>query len=228
MSDCPRGEVRDRLPDLIHGRLSDAERAEVERHVTTCAECAEELALLRSMRGALSHTPPVDVARITAAVRAAGHQAPSTVRPARRMLWRAAAIAAALLLGVLGYYVGAMKQRVIGPAQVAGIDTAAHTTPAPGPAPAPAPTTAPVPAPRVEVASTPRHDTARSPRPSPAAPSATQQLAGITFDGGVSDLSTADVQALLDDLDQIQAIPAEDPAPVIDAGGASDDGGTVL
>lgn len=36
MTDCPRADMRDLLPDLMHGALDAAARAEVERHVMTC------------------------------------------------------------------------------------------------------------------------------------------------------------------------------------------------
>ena len=32
MTDCPNAEIRDLLPDLVHGRLDAAARADVERH----------------------------------------------------------------------------------------------------------------------------------------------------------------------------------------------------
>jgi len=43
MTDCPRGDMRDLLPDLVHEQLDAATRAEVARHVASCRACAEEL-----------------------------------------------------------------------------------------------------------------------------------------------------------------------------------------
>ncbi|HKV51622.1 MAG TPA: zf-HC2 domain-containing protein, partial [Gemmatimonadaceae bacterium] len=62
--------MRDLLPDLLNERLDAATRAEVARHVASCAECAAELELVRAMRSALAPAPRVDVARIAAAVSA--------------------------------------------------------------------------------------------------------------------------------------------------------------
>ncbi|HEX6807774.1 MAG TPA: zf-HC2 domain-containing protein, partial [Gemmatimonadaceae bacterium] len=61
MTDCSRGDMRDLLPDLLHERLDAATRAEVTRHVASCAECRAEVELLRSMRSALAPAPRVDV-----------------------------------------------------------------------------------------------------------------------------------------------------------------------
>ena len=86
MTDCPNGDVRDLLPDLLHDRLSPAVRREVEAHVSGCDDCRAELALLGAMRSTLRRAPQVDVAAIAAAI-------PPYRAPARRAWagWRAAA-----------------------------------------------------------------------------------------------------------------------------------------
>jgi anti-sigma factor RsiW len=94
MTDCPNGDVRDLLPDLIHGRLTTAEREVVESHVRGCAECREELTLLRAMTATLRRAPRVDVATVAAAI-------PVYRAPVRRSWggWRAAAAIVALAAG---------------------------------------------------------------------------------------------------------------------------------
>ena len=94
MTDCPNGEVRDLLPDLLHDRLAPAVRREVEAHVRDCADCQAELALLRAMRSSLRRAPAVDVAAIAAAI-------PPYRAAARRTWggWRAAAAIAMLAAG---------------------------------------------------------------------------------------------------------------------------------
>lgn len=77
MTDCPNGEMRDLLPELLHDRLAPAVRREVEAHVRECADCQAELALLRAMRTSLRRAPAIDVAAIAAAIppyRAAPHR----------------------------------------------------------------------------------------------------------------------------------------------------------
>jgi len=102
MIECPRGDIRDLLPDLLHDRLSAATRAEVEHHVAECTACAAELELLDAMRSALSRPGGVDVNRIVAAVRggAIDRRGAPRVHP-RRSDWRVAAAAAVLITGGL-------------------------------------------------------------------------------------------------------------------------------
>lgn len=69
MSDCPNVEIRELLPDYLDGRVSASRRAEVESHVASCGDCADELALLRLVRQAYASTAPaVNVAGIVAAL----------------------------------------------------------------------------------------------------------------------------------------------------------------
>lgn len=102
MIECPRGDIRDLLPDLLHDRLSAATRAEVEHHVAECASCEAELELLGAMRDALSRPRVVDASRIAAAVRSGTTERQRPARAhMRRLDWRAAAAAAVLITGGL-------------------------------------------------------------------------------------------------------------------------------
>jgi len=94
MTDCPNAEIRDLLPELVNGRLDAAARADVERHVRDCDECAAEVTLLRELRSALHAAPKVDVAAIVAAV-------PDYRRPRGRSWigWRTAATITVLVAG---------------------------------------------------------------------------------------------------------------------------------
>ena len=107
MTDCPNGEVRDLLPDLLHDRLAPDERRRVEAHVASCADCQQELALLRAMRTSLRRTRPANVAAIVAAV-------PAYRAPARRSRpgWRAAA--AILILAAGGTSVAVLQRGDVG------------------------------------------------------------------------------------------------------------------
>lgn len=67
MTECPNGEIRDLLPELLHGALDGATRSRVEAHVAECVSCREELALLRQVQ-ALAPRVRVDVARIVSAL----------------------------------------------------------------------------------------------------------------------------------------------------------------
>ncbi len=69
MTDCPNEERRDRLPLLAHGSLGVAEADRVRAHVSDCAICAAELAILETSRLVLlAGAPRVDVEAIARAV----------------------------------------------------------------------------------------------------------------------------------------------------------------
>ncbi len=76
MTDCGNAEIRDALPEYLHGRLDGTARARVESHLRGCEACRDELALLDSLRAAAPQ-PAVNVAAIAAAL----------PRPRRRAAW---------------------------------------------------------------------------------------------------------------------------------------------
>src|SRR5688572_16602655 len=97
MTDCPNAEIRDLLPDLVHGTLAGAERQRVEQHIASCAECAAEAALIRLARTALRPTgPSIDAGRIAARI---PRYAPSRSRVPLRTAWRIAASILVLAVG---------------------------------------------------------------------------------------------------------------------------------
>ena len=103
MSDCLNVEIRELLPEYLNGTLSATRRAEVETHVAACAECADELTVLRLVREAYAEAPAVNVNAIVAALpRSAARPAMRT--PVQRS-WRrshAFQIAAAVSFIALG------------------------------------------------------------------------------------------------------------------------------
>jgi anti-sigma factor RsiW len=66
MRECQE-EVKELLPELVSGRLSDADRTRVVAHVDACPSCAAELAVVRAAHAAFT-APTVDLARIVAAL----------------------------------------------------------------------------------------------------------------------------------------------------------------
>ncbi|MCC6319470.1 MAG: zf-HC2 domain-containing protein [Gemmatimonadaceae bacterium] len=103
MSDCLNVEVRERLPELLLGALPSGERAVVEAHLATCAECAAELEVLRGAQAVYRgrRVPRIDTAAIVAAL----PRRPAAARPpARRSFatqWRIAAVVTFVALGGL-------------------------------------------------------------------------------------------------------------------------------
>ncbi len=97
MIDCPNGDVRDLLPDLLHDRLPPAHGEIVRAHVDTCALCRDELALLQSLRASMRRAPLINVEPIVAAL-----PVPGAARAPRwfgAVAWRAAAAALVVSVG---------------------------------------------------------------------------------------------------------------------------------
>ena len=100
MSDCLNVEIRELLPEYLHGTLSDARRSAVAAHLATCEDCTEEVALLRMVRDA--HTAAVRPVNVSAIVSALPRRA---TRPVAVRSWRrshALQIAAAISFIALG------------------------------------------------------------------------------------------------------------------------------
>jgi hypothetical protein len=217
MSECTNGEMRDLLPELVSGRLGAEMQLAVESHVAECEECAEELALLRTLRPVLLRGPMVNTARIAAAVRA---QVPATRASARRTTpWRIAIAAAALLaVSAIGYAVIArnrstMPEVAVTPAPREGtrdsLDSARTTAHGVVPV-APAPKRETAPAPQRQIAAVPAH--ARDTVASYASAGVLDNLSGLSDD---------DVRTLTASLDGLSSVPDADPAPDIDPLGAT-------
>lgn len=225
MSECTNGELRDLLPELVNGRLDAAMRDAVETHVASCTECADELALLRSLRPALMREPAIDTPRIAAAVRArtaGGANLPSTRRGISTR-WRLAVAAATLLaVSALGYM---MRNHRTGAEEVAGVSTTQSGTRDTGYQVSLTPESLHVPK-ITPPGSATVHPTTQQiavtpPRvavPSAAAPSS---LASTGVLDNVSDLSDDDVRTLTASLDRLSSIPDADPSPDIDPLGAT-------
>jgi anti-sigma factor RsiW len=178
MIDCPNGEVRDQLPDYMHGQLSAVARATVGAHVATCAACSAELALLGELYGSMQDAPAIDVGKVVAALPSASRArvVSTPARQARRtwLDWRIAASIAVLAAGVgAAGILGGGREAQDMPERVAGQLRTAQQV----------------------------------------APTAT------AIDSYLSEASTVELQALLDDLESFDGLPAGEPdlsVPVAD------------
>jgi anti-sigma factor RsiW len=224
MSECTSGELRDLLPELVNGRLDAEMQQEVEAHVASCTECAEELALLRSLRPALVRSPVIDTQGIAAAVRAqtAGGVSRARSREGIATRWRIAIAAAALFaVSALGYVamhrVPSAESVATAPTSHGGTrDTGSRVAPAAESAHTPN-----VPAPRAEPLQAPRQQVAVAPPPAATpAPVPTMAASAGVLDN-LSDLSDDDVRALTASLDKLSAVPDAEPSSGIDPLGAS-------
>lgn len=201
MTDCPNARMRDLLPDFVHGSLRGEGRAEVEAHLETCASCTAEVTLLRSVRAALSRPPALDPIRIASAI------PPAASVPRRAevpMAWRRAAVIVIVALGGLSVLVlrdGVPGRGTDDRARMARTDT--------------------VPAPRRDVvvpAPTARPAVAQAPvsgAPAVRVASAGGTAFGMSFVGGMSDLSSAELELLLSELDTFDGVIAEEPIEML-------------
>lgn len=94
MNDCQNIEIREALPELMHGALPEIERARVQEHLDECGDCSAELAIIRAVRGS-APIASVDIARIIAAI-------PPYRRKASRIKRVYLELAAACLIGAIG------------------------------------------------------------------------------------------------------------------------------
>jgi anti-sigma factor RsiW len=123
MRDCPNVEMRELLPDLLHGELDARTRSTVEAHIAGCADCGRELALLTQARN-MVRGPAIDASRIAARLPA--------YRPAP--LWRrslaspALRVAAALVLAAGGISLARRGEREQGPVAASPAPVVGATT----------------------------------------------------------------------------------------------------
>ena len=66
MTECRTPEMQDLLPDYVSAVLDATAAALVERHLSICDPCRDDVAVLRLARAVRPTTRPVDVAQIVA------------------------------------------------------------------------------------------------------------------------------------------------------------------
>ncbi len=197
MHDCADGQMRDLLPGYVNKTLSAEDHAAVDNHLATCDDCVAEIEVIEAAVRAFA-APQVNIAKIVKAL-------PATPRSAKRSMfagtaWRVAAAIGVVLIGagsvfaLRGFFVPAGTQTqtaAVAPAPAASA-TLATTEPVAPPAPVAAP---------IATAATTN------------APAASSKHRGttISFGGGLSDLSDAQLDALMSELDALDSIPSAEP-----------------
>lgn len=199
MNDCTNLEMRDLLPDLARGALSGPARSALEAHLATCDACRAELAVVRKAYAALNVAPPVDASRIAAAVARSTslrREAMTSVAQARRRrawniatptrrTWLAAASVAAIATAAV------LASNVDRHPESTGVPPIVVHNDQP---------TAPTP-----VQSDPSPSTRSRPAPG----------AELVMGGGVSDLADADLESLLEVLDNVDTQVDVEPAVLL-------------
>jgi anti-sigma factor RsiW len=208
MTDCQNADIRDQLPDLLHDRLSAGERAAVLAHVDGCAECRDELELLRGARVALvMHTPRIDTARIVSALPKPGtgvviplHAKRSRSRWAD---WRVAAAITVLAAGGSSVALLSRARATVPPVAVAP-DRATDTAQSPIPAPPSSNAVAPGSVSRQAAERVAQAETA-----------SVGDQPEIGMEGRLNGLSERQLRSLLDDIGQMKAVPITEPEPAV-------------
>ena len=183
------------MPERAGGALSAADIARVDAHLASCGLCTAELALINAARRSLRVAPSIDTARISARVIAAtaAPSRPQLVttdreragwRPASRLHWIGWKAAAAITIAAAGIGSFAVWQST----DDAAVPNAATMTGTQAPA---------------ATAATAATATRQPATPAPllvasAAPASRPAELGVG--GGLGELSSGDLQALLGDL----------------------------
>lgn len=198
MNDCADGTMRDRLPEYVHGALSDSERAAVARHLEGCEDCRAEVELIQAAARAIP-VPKVDIAKIVAAV--AGSRKPEARSWFAGRAWR---VAAAIGIVAVGAYSVARFEKEGAPAhEEVAVATPPVTTATPQPRPTVAPST---PAVRARADSAPA-----APKQIAQGPVLAAAKPAMSFGGGLSDLSDEQLDDLLGELDGLDSLPSLEP-----------------
>ena len=194
MNKCTELDIQEMLPDLLHRKLDTDSRARVEAHIAGCEECTEELEVLRTVKSAAVFTPEIDVDHVVRQIPPYRAIVPAAQAPARSRVvsW---VVAASLVVVVLGGGSLLMIQKSPTFASVAPVigsqsPGASTQTAKPGDI----------------AASVPPKSTASSPTSAPHA---------LALASAVDGLSDTNLQQLMNDLNNFDALPATEPGPVI-------------
>jgi predicted anti-sigma-YlaC factor YlaD len=185
-------EVKEALPDLLNGRLSALDTATMKAHVESCADCRSELELLRQAKTSALLIPAMDAAKIAAAIppypRVPAHVAPKQPVDARFKALRIAAVAVLIAAGGLVWSV--TSRGGVEPVTRSAVNTAD---------------------PDASVALPGGAGSTLTESVRGASASSETQVASLSLVGSTSDLSDADLELLVAELDEMEPLPAEEP-----------------
>jgi len=196
VNDCVNAEVRDALPDLLHGRLSDLDTATMTAHVESCAACRAELAIMREAMDSLPIVPRMNAVTIAAAIPPYAGAGAVRSAPSRTPAWnprltvRLAVVAALVAIGGWAF-------------SVTRVNDAVRQTAATSPVVMPEQIAPPAAAPLAVT----------SGEPSVATPEETQ-VASLSLVGSTADLTDADLEKLVAELDGMESLPAAEPQTI--------------
>lgn len=188
MHDCENLTMQEALPAYQAGTLEVGAAEAVRAHLATCEACQVEWEVLATARAVIERaTPPIDLARLTAAVTAAtaGAVHPTTAAPRvvalrtrRRWASRQLLAAAASILVVVSLSIPALRRTSEGAV------------------------------PEVDL------DSVGSPVAAGVTRSSGEASGAVDLAGGLRDLSSAQLEVLLTELDAMEGTIRAEPAPV--------------
>ena len=138
MTDITHEQIRDVLPDALHGKLDEERRRTVESHLRSCAECASEMRVLQMVKDAPSFAPMIDAVKVSSAILPYGG-VPVERPVARPRVWQVALAAAAVVIVAVSMFARGSSAPVVSgnPRQVVSVPAAGGSaSPAIGDSPA--------------------------------------------------------------------------------------------
>jgi hypothetical protein len=196
MNKCTDNDIREMLPDLLHGALGASAMERAEAHLASCDECRAELQVLRVVKSAAVFAPTIDVDQVVRRIPPYSKIAPAVEVPARSRLtsWLVAATVAIAFVGV-GSMLVTRQGATTAP-------TAVATT---------------LPSATMPAQSTPVASQAPGSGTSPVVGIATQQshTHALAVAADVDGLSDGSLVQLMSDMNRFDALPATESDPVI-------------
>jgi predicted anti-sigma-YlaC factor YlaD len=196
MNDCTDNDIREMLPDLLHGALGARAMERAEAHLASCEECRAELQVLRAVKNAAVFAPTIDVDQVVRRIPPYSKIVPAVEVPARSRLvsWLVAATVAIAFVGV-GSTLVTRQGATTGPTSVA-------TT---------------LPSATIPTQSTPVVSKTPASGASPAVAVGTQPLHthALAVAADVDGLSDGNLVQLMSDMNRFDALPATESDPVI-------------
>jgi hypothetical protein len=196
MNECIDNDIKEMLPDLLHGALGAHAMGRVEAHIATCEECSAELNVLRAVKSAAVFEPTIDVDQVVRRIPPYRTIVPTVELPARSPLvsWLVAASLAIAVVGV-GSVLATRQNATSNPTSVA------------------------ITAPSAKVPARPTAIAAKTPDAgavSGMAAAARQPHAhALALAADVDGLSDGNLVQLMNDMNRFDALPATEAEPVI-------------
>ena len=194
MNKCTDIEIQELLPDLVHGSLDEHAKRVVDTHLAACESCREDLAVIQAVKSAAIFAPTIDADRVARQIPPYRMIVPGVEQPKRtRMVsWL---VAAGLMLAVVGGGSLVMSNRSSTPVSpIAAVIADSNKV----------------------VVAPPRSNNgvaaAGEARPGVAIEAQPHALA---LASNVDELSDGNLQQLMTDMDEFDALPPAEPEPVL-------------